>query len=222
MEVTQIQAPSAGRDTIGREASTRALSSDFETFLKMLTVQMQNQDPLNPLESTDFAVQLATFSGVEQQVRTNDILADLAASLGGSAISQFAQWVGQEVRGKGAAFFDGAPVPVTVPQVPGADAADLLVRDQSGRTVDRVPLDVGGGEIEWSGISSTGQPFLRGFYTFAVESRAGSTILGETPADVRGIVREARIGDAGAIELVLDGGAVMAAGDVRSLRQIDR
>ena len=50
------------------------ISSDFETFLRMLTVQMQNQDPLNPIQSSDFAVQLATFSGVEQQVRTNDLL----------------------------------------------------------------------------------------------------------------------------------------------------
>ena len=39
-------------------------SSDYETFLKMLTVQMQNQDPLNPVESSDFAAQLATFSSV--------------------------------------------------------------------------------------------------------------------------------------------------------------
>ena len=58
--------------------STRAeVSSDFETFLKMLTVQMQNQDPLNPVDSSDYAIQLATFSGVEQQVKTNDLLASL-------------------------------------------------------------------------------------------------------------------------------------------------
>ena len=47
---------------------TGVISSDFQTFLTMLTTQLQNQDPLNPVESSDFAVQLATFSGVEQQV----------------------------------------------------------------------------------------------------------------------------------------------------------
>lgn len=57
--------------------SRNALSSDFETFLKMLTTQMENQDPLNPVDSAEFAMQLATFSGVEQQIRTNDILADM-------------------------------------------------------------------------------------------------------------------------------------------------
>ena len=44
-----------------------AMTTDFETFLRMLTVQMQNQNPLNPMESQEFAVQLATFSGVEQR-----------------------------------------------------------------------------------------------------------------------------------------------------------
>ena len=44
------------------------ISSDFDTFLKMLTAQMQNQDPMKPIDSADYAVQLATFSGVEQQV----------------------------------------------------------------------------------------------------------------------------------------------------------
>jgi len=48
----------------------------------MLTVQMQNQDPLNPVDSSDYAVQLATFSNVEQQVQTNDILRELQSQMG--------------------------------------------------------------------------------------------------------------------------------------------
>jgi flagellar basal-body rod modification protein FlgD len=54
--------------------ANRALPSDAVTFLNMLTVQMRNQDPLNPMAPTDFAVQLATFSSVEQQLQTNTLL----------------------------------------------------------------------------------------------------------------------------------------------------
>jgi flagellar basal-body rod modification protein FlgD len=222
MDITQTQLRAGGPGTADRKDTASALSSDFETFLKMLTVQMQNQDPLNPIESTDFAVQLATFSGVEQQVRTNDLLERLASSMGGSAMSQFAQWIDREAQGTGAAFFGGSPVTVTVPAVAGADSADLLVRDQSGRTVDRIPVDAAGGEVDWSGIAATGQPFLEGLYTFAIEARAGETILGERPAEIRGIVREARIGEGGTVELVLDGGGMMSAGDVSALRSSDR
>ncbi|MDJ0822736.1 MAG: flagellar hook capping FlgD N-terminal domain-containing protein, partial [Paracoccaceae bacterium] len=76
--------------------SGTTLSSDFETFLKMLTAQMQNQDPLNPVDSTDYATQLATFSSVEQQVLTNDLLRDLGASMGGNLMSELGNWVGME------------------------------------------------------------------------------------------------------------------------------
>ena len=62
-------APVARSTADGAETGgNSALSSDFETFLRMLTTQLQNQDPLNPVDSADFAVQLATFSSVEQQV----------------------------------------------------------------------------------------------------------------------------------------------------------
>ncbi|NNF91122.1 MAG: flagellar hook assembly protein FlgD, partial [Boseongicola sp.] len=92
-----------------REGSS-ALSSDFETFLLMLTTQMQNQDPLNPIESQDFAVQLATFSGVEQQVLSNELLETLATGMGLSGMSQLAGWVGMEARVTAPAAFDGTPI----------------------------------------------------------------------------------------------------------------
>ena len=84
-----------------------AISSDFDTFLQMLTVQLKNQDPLNPVEGADYAVQLATFSGVEQQVQTNDLLRDLAAQMSGTGIAQLATWVGKEARVVAPAVFDG-------------------------------------------------------------------------------------------------------------------
>ena len=97
MEATTptLQTPplfSGQRDT-KQAQKTAALSSDFETFLKMLTVQMENQDPLNPVDSADYAVQLATFSSVEQQVRTNDLLSSLAATMASGGIESLGQWV---------------------------------------------------------------------------------------------------------------------------------
>lgn len=57
---TDIAAASSKTASSSASFST---NSDFETFLRMLTTQLQNQDPLKPMESTEFAVQLATFSG---------------------------------------------------------------------------------------------------------------------------------------------------------------
>ena len=83
----------AAAGTSGSASSTGAskgsvLSSDFETFLKMLTTQLENQDPLNPIDSTDYAVQLATFAGVEQQVLTNDLLESMGGNSGLGGLAQ--------------------------------------------------------------------------------------------------------------------------------------
>ena len=221
MEITQSPGasvrPSAGNTTV----QPSAISSDFETFLRMLTAQMQNQDPLNPLQSSDFAVQLATFSGVEQQVRTNELLQALAKGLGGTAIAQFADWIGNEVQSAAPARFDGAPIEIETTTASRADSAELVVRDQSGRIVDRRPVPIEGGTVTWDGRAPTGESFLTGLYSFVVESRVAGEIVGERPAETRALVTEARVGTAGAVELVLDGGATVTPDEVTALRLPD-
>ena len=81
MEIIPTPAPASGG--IARAAgkappdggSANEMAGDFETFLKLLTAQLRNQDPLQPMDSTEFVAQLASFSAVEQQVRANDRLA---------------------------------------------------------------------------------------------------------------------------------------------------
>jgi flagellar hook assembly protein FlgD len=73
--LTQSASPNVGASTT--KAST--VSADFETFLKMLTAQIQNQDPMNPIDSSDYATQLATFSSVKQQVLANSYLENIQA-----------------------------------------------------------------------------------------------------------------------------------------------
>ena len=75
-----------------------ALVSDFETFLQMLTAQARYQDPLEPLDSSQYASQLAQFSMVEQQVLTNDTLVQLTGQTGAANLAALAGWVGMEAR----------------------------------------------------------------------------------------------------------------------------
>ena len=126
MEISPTLAAVAGPPPT-TPAATSEISSDFETFLRMLTVQMQNQDPLNPVDSSDYAVQLATFSGVEQQVLTNDLLRGLAAQNGTAGLAQMASWVGMEARAVGPAYFDGAPITVAPEPASFATSAQLLM-----------------------------------------------------------------------------------------------
>ena len=84
---------------------------DFQTFLTMLTAQLQNQDPLNPMESTDFAIQLATFAGVEQAALSNKFLEQMAGQAGGAGI---AGWIGKEARTTAPVWFDDEAITLDV------------------------------------------------------------------------------------------------------------
>jgi flagellar basal-body rod modification protein FlgD len=216
----QPQQPLVAQNVAGEsqtEISSNALSSDFETFLKMLTTQLENQDPLNPVESSEFAMQLATFSGVEQQIRTNDLLADMVGGLGASGLSQLASWVGMEARVSTSAAFNGAPITLAPEADPASDAAYLVVRDATGAQVSRegIPLNVQ--TIEWAGMTDTGAPLPAGNYTFEVESQNQGQVTSTRAVDHYALVHEARLSDGG-IELILSGGNAVPSGDVRALR----
>ncbi|MBT8424954.1 MAG: flagellar hook assembly protein FlgD [Silicimonas sp.] len=200
-----------------REGSS-ALSSDFETFLLMLTTQMQNQDPLNPIESQDFAVQLATFSGVEQQVLTNELLETLATGMGLSGMSQLAGWVGMEARVTAPAAFDGTPITLAPDPDPAADGATLIVRDALNNVVSREAVPIGGGNIQWAGVDGAGAPLPAGLYSFELESLNQGQVTSTRPVEHYALVDEARQSASG-VEIVLRGGAAVASSDVSALRR---
>ncbi|TYB77910.1 flagellar hook capping FlgD N-terminal domain-containing protein [Maritimibacter fusiformis] len=200
-------APSAGQ----------MISSDFETFLKMLTVQMQNQDPMNPIESTDYAVQLATFSGVEQQVKTNDLLSALGKQLGAMGMTDLAGWVGMEARAAAPVWFDNRPISLHPEPASGAQRTVLVVRDSAGAERDRIELPVSDQPVEWAGVDAFGQPFSPGLYSFSLLSLSQGEVIGEDPVAAYSEIVEARV-EEGETILVLNGGAEVRAGDVGSLR----
>lgn len=197
--------------------SAGVISSDFETFLKMLTVQMQNQDPLDPIKSEDYAVQLATFSGVEQQVRTNELIAAMAAQLGMMGMSQFAGWVGLQARAPVTAYFDGTPIALSANPPAMADRVELIVRDFTGQAVDRRPVPNLDGPLEWNGVAADGSRYLEGLYSFEIESFSNGVSLGSAPAEPYSIVTEARVQD-GQTMLILRGGIAVPADQVTALR----
>lgn len=194
-----------------------ALASDFETFLKMLTVQMQNQDPLNPMDSSEFAMQLATFSSVEQQVLTNDLLGEMGARMSMANISQLSAWVGMDVKAVMPAVYDGRGIDVAVSRMATADSADLVVRDRAGTEVARFAVTEGMTEMTWNGVDGNGNPVLYGTYRFEVENRAAGEIIETRGAPVYARVEEAVVGAHGPV-LRTGTGVSVAAEDVLSLR----
>lgn len=198
--------------------SGTAISSDFETFIKMLTVQAKNQDPLNPIDSADYAVQLATFSSVEQQVLTNDLLTNLGGQIGALSVAQLSGWVGMDARAEMPVQFDGASVVLTLRPDPLADEAQLVVLNNQGNEIQRLDVDPNGGEYLWSGTDNLGNPLPSGTYTMTTESFSGGELLSARPVEVHGHIVEAR-NDNGQPILVMASGQQVGAEQILGLLQ---
>lgn len=213
MEIATTTAQASAATT-----STPVISSDFETFLKMLTAQMQNQDPLNPIESSDYATQLATFSSVEQQVLTNDLLVGLQAEISAMGLSQLSSWIGMEARTNAAAYFDGDPIDFVPQQIIGADTAEVVITDETGAEIARYDIDLATESGTWDGLDSAGNTVPHGLYSIAVESFELDQSLGQLPAEVYATITEAR-NDVDGIFLMLQGGAITTPAQITGLRQ---
>lgn len=213
----QSQATPAARSAQKNASDGFDVNGDFETFLNLLTTQLRNQDPLNPADSTEFVAQLAQFSSVEQQVKTNQSLDAILSALGGQGAGALAPWIGAQVNAAAALRFDGAPVELTVARDPAATAATLVVKSESGLVVARQPIDPQATTLTWDGAVAGGEPAPAGVYRFSLERMNGSASLPD--AEPRGFagVTEARLADGG-VELVLDSGDVISADDVTAIR----
>ncbi len=201
---------------IGKSKSV--VSSDFETFLKMLTTQARYQDPLEPIDSSQYSAQLAQFSMVEQQVLSNDLLKALSTQLGGGRIGQVAGWIGMEARSTAPVQFAGTPITIAPVPAPSANKAELVVYDDQGKEVQRNAISVSEEPIQWAGVSQDGTPFANKTYSFAIDSYRGGEIIATTPAESYSRIIEARI-EAGATTLILAGGTKVPTTGITALRE---
>ena len=217
MTVTATQTDTATAPRPAPGTSTRQTGTDYQMFLKMLTAQATNQDPLNPIDSSDYATQLATFSGVEQQVKTNDLLTALAAQLGTSGMAQMAAWVGKEARAPVAAHFTGAPITIAPNPASSADKVELIVKDSAGVEVQRLPIAVSANTMEWAGVGANGTPLPNGNYSFTVESSVGGEVILSEPADIYSTIQEVR-SEGGQTILILSGGVAVSSSQISALR----
>lgn len=219
MEVTSSQTTqTAARTEAANAQSAAVLSSDFETFLQMLTTQARYQDPLEPIDSSEYAAQLAQFSMVEQQVLSNDLLAALSVQLGAGNFGQVASWIGMEVRTSAPVKFDGSPLTVTTGTRAGADTAELIAYNADGKEVGRQKIGVTDTTVTWNGRGEDGGELPDGLYTFRVEHKAADKSLGVSAAETYSKITEARRNGTSTV-FVLEGGALVTTDDISALRQ---
>lgn len=216
MTVSGISA--AASTTQSAAPASSSLTSDYQTFLKLMTTQLQYQDPMNPVDSTEYLSQLASFSAVEQQTQTNKLLTSMQASFNMLGMAQVASWVGSEGRAAMPALVaDGGRLSLTPQIAPEADQAVLLVRDSAGKLVSRVDIPVNAKTYDWLPLDATGATLADGLYDLEVENYKDGAQISTTEVELYGKIQEIR-GLSGEMTLVMEGGREVAASAVTAIR----
>lgn len=186
-----------GTTTAGTGSPSTRLSGDLDTFLKLLTTQLQNQDPTAPMDADQLTQQLVQFSTVEQQINTNTTLRQLLALQQASQLGEAASLVGRRV----AVETDRLPLQsgsatVNLPAAGTARLARVEVRDANNLLVRSSDVTLGTAPVAWSwdGKDNGGTQRPDGTYRVTVSGRdsAGAAVpLGFTvTGQVTGALRD--------------------------------
>ena len=144
----------------------------MEDFLSIFLTQLQYQDPLNPMESSDMTAQMAQITMVEQQYNTNEALETIAQTLNAQQNNQFLNYIGKEVmiEGNAATVKDGEVLGGVFYTEEYADV-EVVIYDTDGNEIKRIylgELESGEHEIAWDGTDSDGEIVDDGAYVYDV------------------------------------------------------
>jgi flagellar basal-body rod modification protein FlgD len=194
------------------------LSQDFDDFLNLLTTQLQNQDPLSPMDSTEFTNQLVQFSQVEQQIAQNEKL-DQMLSLQLAGTSNVALgYVGLDIGYIGDLFYSNGSDPREINYALQGDAVSskIFIRDvETGEVVRSLDAATAAGNhsITWDGLDDNGDPVAPGNYRLSVDAldNNDNAIPASTAVSGRVVGIESVNG---VIQLLLEGDAIVPVSSV--------
>jgi flagellar basal-body rod modification protein FlgD len=167
------------------------IAGNFQSFLQLLTTQLENQDPLSPLDTNQFTQQLVEFAGVQQQINTNDSLATLVSLQQTAQSSQALQFVGKTAVVKGnTATLSNSQAEWEL-NIPTASNVNISIASSNGQTVYSNTFAAAAGNNQvfgWNGLDSNGNQLPDGNYTLTATAKDtnGNTVAIAT--SVAGVV----------------------------------
>lgn len=166
--------------------SFSTLSSNFDTFIKLLTAQVQYQDPLEPTDTSQFTQQLVQYSQVEQQIGTNDKLDKVIGTLAISGGQQYLNYIGRTIDANASqAILRNGEATVGYKLPDNATAVEVKILDKNGQVIRTLagPATLGNHSVTWDGKNEAGQTQNSGAYTFKVTAKNAEG------ADMRGVTQ---------------------------------
>jgi flagellar basal-body rod modification protein FlgD len=169
------------KETTSAKASSTAKTAEImgkEDFLTLLVAQLQNQDPLNPDDPTEFTAQLAQFSSLEQLTNLNTSMEGLTNAQVNSEKLSALNLIGKEISYNSSKFtFAGDSIELGYQLDGAATSVTLSIQDSNGKTVRTIEagateLSAGNHFVSWDGTGLDGKPVANGNYKIVLQARA--------------------------------------------------
>ncbi|MEA5114717.1 MAG: flagellar hook assembly protein FlgD [Geobacteraceae bacterium] len=161
----------------------KSIGMDKDDFLTLLITQLQNQDPLNPMDGTEFMTQMAQLTQVEQAYNTNTNLESILSALNNSSSLSASSLVGKSVSAAGSqvALTSGGSAQISYFVPSAAEQVTVTITDSNGstvRTLTQGQTAAGTSSVTWDGRDASGNQLAAGTYNVSVAgiNSAGNTV----------------------------------------------
>ena len=190
MAVSGASSSSGTSNNTTVNGSTSGIANNFDQFLLLLTTQLKNQSPLDPLDTNQFTAQLVQFAGVEQQLKTNETLGSLLSLSAAGTATNAVGFIGAKITADGATtrLIEGkAEWKVNLAS---AGTGTVTIKDSKGNVVQTATKTLVAGDqtYSWDGTTSIGSKAPDGEYTITIDAKnvAGEAVTAKT--QISGIV----------------------------------
>lgn len=201
-------------------SSSKTLANNFDQFLTLLTTQLKNQSPLDPLDTNQFTAQLVQFASVEQQIKSNDTLAQLLVATKASTATNALGFVGMEITADGTTTkLENGKAAWTLDAPRSAPRSTITIRDSKGATVfsETKALEAGQQGYTWDGRTANGTRAPNGDYSISVTATDVTGKDVNVTTQIVGVVDSVDLtGSAPALKV---GAASVAVDKVKSMRK---
>ena len=169
--------PSSSSGSSSSSNTGQSIAGNFQTFLTLLTTQLQNQNPLDPLDTNQFTQQLVEFAGVEQQLKTNDSLQTLVTAQQTAQATQALEFVGKTAIVAGSTTALSNSKATWELNVPSTSTISISIANSAGQTVYSGNFSANAGNNQpftWNGQGNDGTQWPDGLYTLTATAPDGS------------------------------------------------
>jgi flagellar basal-body rod modification protein FlgD len=214
-----VSGVSSGSNNAGLASDTNTIAGNFDTFLSLLTTQLQNQNPLDPLDTNQFTSQLVQFSSVEQQLKSNDFLSTLVQATQNSSNNAAVSYIGKTVTSSGVDSDLKNGQATWSFNLPQAANVTVTIKDANGNQVytENGSLGAGQGQFNWDGTETDGSIAPEGSYSITINAKNAQGAYVAADTQTTGVVTGVDL--SGSEPSLIVGSQTIKLSDVTSVRQ---